>query len=350
MRKEIKIGIVSFITLLVFIWGYQFLKGKNVFEGTSTYYIKYNNIDQLEVASPVLVNGYKVGSVVNIKMDPADYTKLIVSINVKNEIKIPKNTNALITSMGLVGGKGIILQISGPCSGDNCAKSGEYLQGGTLSMLSSMVPEGEIDSYFSKIKSGLMSIVDTLSVEGKNNESVLNTKRILKNLAEITNNLQSILAANQQTVNASLSNINQFSANLKANNKNISDILSKLSGVSGDLDNAEIDSLSAKAAKTVVNLNENLKELENVLKKTNTTFNNLNGIVTDVENGKGSLGKLMKNDELYDNINLTLKHSNLLLQDMRLYPGRYFNLSLFKSKKSQYVKPEFDPALQPDQK
>ncbi|MEZ4907045.1 MAG: MlaD family protein [Saprospiraceae bacterium] len=298
------------------------------------------------MASPVLVHGYKVGSVVKINIDPKDFSKILVAIDVKDQIKIPKDSKAIISNMGLVSGKGVIIDINGQCDGDDCAQSGDYLQGEVLSMLGSMLPKNELDDYFQQIKKGVYSVMDTLQGDSANNQTIQNSKDILTNLVSITSHLEKILSQNERNLQLSVNNIEEFSSALKENNDDLNKIINDVASITGDLKASNIDSLLIVTKGAVSGLQENLVNLESVLKKTDNTFNNIDGVVKGINEGKGSLGKLIKDDELYDELNLTAKHTNLLLQDMRLFPGRYFNISLLKSKAKDYEKVEDDPGLQ----
>lgn len=346
MRREVKIGILALVVFLIFIWGYQFLKGKNVFERNNTFYIRYENVDQLEVASPVLVNGFKVGSVIKIKIDPEDYTRLIVTIDVNEKIKVPKGSRAIITSSGLVGGKVIMIDIKGFCEDDDCAQNGDFLKGEILSILGSMLPQNEIDIYFKKLSSGLIGVVDSLKNDEGGEKIINDTKTIISNLSSITTNLDALLKSNEKNLNATFDNIQKLTLALKSNDAKINSIIANINSITGTLKNSGIDTLVDDGRNTITNLNQNLMKLESVLNETDNAVKKIDGLLSGIEGGKGTLGKLIKDDKMYDELNMTLRHTNLLLQDLRLYPGRYFNLSLFKLKKPPYQKVENDPALE----
>ena len=346
MRREVKIGILALVVFLIFIWGYQFLKGKNVFERNNTFYIRYENVDQLEVASPVLVNGFKVGSVIKIKIDPEDYTRLIVTIDVNEKIKVPKGSRAIITSSGLVGGKVIMIDIKGFCEDDDCAQNGDFLKGEILSILGSMLPQNEIDIYFKKLSSGLIGVVDSLKNDEGGEKIINDTKTIISNLSSITTNLDALLKSNEKNLNATFDNIQKLTLALKSNDAKINSIIANINSITGTLKNSGIDTLVGDGRNTITNLNQNLVKLESVLNETDNAVKKIDGLLSGIEGGKGTLGKLIKDDKMYDELNMTLRHTNLLLQDLRLYPGRYFNLSLFKLKKPPYQKVENDPALE----
>lgn len=344
MKREVKIGILSLVVIFLLVWGLLFLKGKNFFEKNNTYYIRYDNVEQLEVASPVLVNGFKVGSVIKIKLDPKDYTKLIVTIDVSGKIKIPKDAIAILSNSGLVGGKVISIKLNGFCEGDACAESGDFLNGQVVGMLGSMLPEEELEAYFQKLKSGIVG--DSLKAADAGNQLVSQTKNIVSNLSSISDNLDELIKANSKSLNATFANLEKLTYTLKTNDQKINTIIDNINSLSRQLKNTEIDTLVGEGKVTVANLNSNLGQLKSVLNETDKTVKNIDSMLAGIEGGKGTLGKLIKDDNLYNELNTTLKHTNLLLQDLRLYPGRYFNLSLFKFKKQPYEKVENDPAFE----
>ncbi len=344
MSKEVKIGILALVTIVVFIWGYQFLKGKNLFSDVNEYHIVFNNVEQLEVASPVLVNGYKVGSVTKIRISPKHFSDVLVDINVNGDVKVPKGTRAVIINLGLVGGKAIQLEIDRDCNGDACAQSGSYLKGESRSMLSSMVPKSELDVYLNKIKT--VFIGDSIEGKTKTGDFVTEIAEIVKNLSSATAKLNSILAKTDKNIERSVANVQYLSTNLKNKSGKINEIIDNLSEISKELKSVDINSISRKTDKSIDGLSKSIESLNKVLKKTDGSIEDINKIVKNVENGNGSLGKLIKDEELYDKLDLTVKHTNLLLQDLRLHPERYFNISLFKGKSQEYKTEKNDPGLE----
>ncbi|HHH52420.1 MAG TPA: MCE family protein [Bacteroidetes bacterium] len=346
MGREIKIGIFTAGIIFLLVWGYSFLKGKNFFENNKEYYIRYENVDQLEVASPVYIHGYNVGSVTKIKIDPEDFTKILVIIDVKGSIKIPKDTKAIIVSLGLVSGKGIVLDVTHDCTGEDCAQDGDYLQGEVRGMLGSMIPETDLDLYMNKLQTGLKSAVDSISGPGDGTAFVNDAKKIINNLASITQKLDKILDKSDKNLENSIANVESLTKSLKNSDKKIEQIIDNLDVISENLKNANIDSLVINGNETVASLSSSIKNLKGVLVKADSSLDKIDNLVADVNKGKGSLGKLMKDDQLYNELDLTVKHTNLLLQDIRLHPGRYINISLLKGKGKDYKKPEKDPGLE----
>jgi len=345
MGREIKIGIFTAAVIFLLVWGYSFLKGKNFFENNSEFYVKYENVNQLEVASPVFIHGYKVGSVTKIKIDPEDYTKILVTVDIKGGIKIPKDTKAIIVSMGLVSGKAIVLDVTHDCEGEDCAQDGDFLQGEMRGMLGSMIPENELDLYLNKFKSGFQGMIDSISDGNDTVDFIADSKRIISNLSSITEKLDKILSKTDKNIENSVANVEALTQSLKASDKKIEAIINNLDIIAQNLKNANIDSLIINGNTAVSGLSSSIDGLKSVLTKADSSLNNIDKMIARIKEGKGSLGKLMKDDKLYDELDLTIKHTNLFLQDLRLHPGRYINISLLKGKGKKYEKVENDPGL-----
>ena len=139
MAKEIKIGILAFITLILIIWGYAFVKGENLFADNQNYYAYYNNVSELTVASPIMVNGMNVGTVKAIDLDPEDVNNIKVSMSIDKKIRIPKTTKALLKSASPLGGRIIELDFKKMCNGSNCAENGSEIEGVTVGLIGSLV-------------------------------------------------------------------------------------------------------------------------------------------------------------------------------------------------------------------
>lgn len=344
MIREVKIGIFGLVAVIILIWGYQFLEGKNIFEKNNTYHVRFDNINQLEVASQVLVNGFRVGSVTKIVMDPEDYTKLIVTIDVNKRIRIPKDSRVVITSSSLVGGRIVLIEMDGYCEGDDCAQSGDFLNGKSLSALGSMLPPEEVSEYLNVLQNALLGTVDSLKLDRESARFANNFTSIFNNLSSISYNLDLLLKNNVKSLTASFDNIESITYALKANEAKIAAIIDNISIVTNSLKSLEIDTLVDKGKLTLASVDSSLHQLQTTLINTGNSVSRIEGLLAGIEEGDGTLGKLIKDEKLYDELNNTLIHTNLLLQDMRLYPGRYFNLSLFKNKQP-YQKAENDPAF-----
>lgn len=304
--KEVKTGILALCAIALLIFGYSFLKGKNLLENDRTFYAIYDNVEGLIPSSPVTINGLVVGQVVSINF--ADSTgKLLVEFTVNRDFSFSRNSFAEVYGGGLIGGKS--LAINPKYEQGLEAKNRDTLPGRIEAGLLELVNQ-RLTPLQEKLEMAITD-ADTLfkSIVSENNKSNLDaifrdlsiTVREFKNTSKRLNN---ILVANEEKLNSSFNNFDKISTNL-----------SKVS-----------DSLSQ------VNVVKISKELEKVL----AGFDKLS---KDLDNGKGTAGKLLKDDKLYNNLIDTSKELELLLQDLRLNPTRYINVSVFGKKNKPYVKP-----------
>jgi len=353
MSKEIKIGILAIVGLSLLIWGYNFLKGQNIFKSQSVYYVKYDDIHQLQVSAPVYINGYQVGNVNKIEIDPANMQNIIISLEIRPEIKLPRNTVAQLYSSGLMGDMAIKLVYSGLCA-DDCINPGEFIQGTSLSFLSSFVQPEELDAYMVKLKSGMGGLLDTLNEimnepEFQNTEMgkiFLSLKSTIRNLEEGSQRINQIMAANSRALNDVSNNLAVITGGIADNQESINQTIQNLSTMTQSLADGGLEKTLDNTNAALEKLTEAGDQTSETLKSLDITSIKLNAMLEGINNGQGTLGKLMKKDDIYTELNSTLQNLDLLLQDFRLNPKRYVNVSVFGKKQKEYTVPEDDPALE----
>ncbi|BFM41468.1 MlaD family protein [Flavobacterium sp. CFS9] len=312
LTREIKTAILVIASILLFIWGYSFLKGKDLFTNYKTLYAEYDNVEDLSASAPVTINGLTIGKVTKITINEVT-GKLLVELQLKTDFPISKTSQASLYSPSLIGGKQI--KIVPNFADKELAADGQTLASVVEPGLKESLG-GKIEPIQVKLEKMLVNI-DNL-VSGLNN--VLDKKGqedLKKTLAELSQTMEqfhkasgsinTILDTNKGQINGVVSNFNKMSSNF---NK-ISDSLNK-----------------ADLGKTVRNLNQTLAKVD--------------GIMSNLNSGKGTAGKLLNDDALYNNLAKTSKELELLLQDVRLYPTRYVNVSLFGKKNKPYVAPTED--------
>ncbi|CAM1348786.1 MlaD family protein [Tenacibaculum crassostreae] len=309
MSKELKTGIVAVIVIALFIWGYNFLKGQDLFSANSRhFFVEYNNINGLNEASLVTINGLKVGKVDQIYFNENSDKKgnLIVKISLDTDFEFSKNSIAKIYSASLMGGQNLAIV---PKYDDEVAKSGDYLKGEVESDIFSSVGEklnpiqAKLENVLVGADSLLMGLNDVLDKKTRNElkGSFKELKGVVANFKNTLSTTNSLLSDNKTNLDSTLQNA-----------KNITDNFSK---ISEDL---------AKA-----NLGESAKKLE-------TTLTNLNGLLADMKSGKGTLGKLMTDEKMYTNLTNASKELEELLREMKLNPKRFVHFSLFGKKAKPY--------------
>ncbi len=317
LSKEFKTGVVFLGAIALFIWGYNFMKGRNLFEGNlTTFFSEYKNVRGLNSASKVTINGFQVGKVQNITFinDPSKKGLLLVEFSMEADFEFSKNSEVKIYSDGLMGGKAMAII---PSYEGEMAKSGDYLKGGIESDLFSSVSEklnplqAKIESMITEADSLLVGVNDILDVQTRRHlkNSMLQLDQSMTSFKAITNNLNDMLEQNKQTLKKTLDNAEQVTNEFSTLTKNI---------------------------------NSELKEAEiaTTVKGLQTTIENINSIVTNLDKGEGSLGKLLKDEKMYTNLTNASKELEELLREMKEHPKRFVHFSLFgKKDKAGYVEP-----------
>lgn len=343
MKREVKIGILTIIAIAAAIWGYKFLKGQNILSKSNIFYAVYQEVDNLEVSSPVLVNGLQIGTVQELYLNPNNPNEVIVVLDVRKDLKIPRNAMALLHTTSVLGGKAIVLKYSTICV-DDCAQSGDTLTGQFSGFVESVFPEETLEEYFTIIKRNIGAVMDTIghhfdSENGETKESISDIKTIISNLKTTTDNLNILIAASAGSLIKITSNLEGFTGNLKQNNERITEIMDNVSKVSKDLSEMQLAELGTKSSQAVDQLNSTLTNL-------NEAGEELKVIMNKFTQSEGTLGLLMNDPALYRNLDRTVKNLDFLLQDLRLNPKRYVNVSVFGKRQKEYVVPEDDPAME----
>lgn len=309
LTKEIKTAILVIASILIFIWGYSFLKGKDLFSSYKNYYVVYDNVEGLSASAPVTLNGLGIGKVNNISINRQG--KLVVEVQVKTDFPISKSSLLQVYEPGFIGGKQIAVV---PNLEDNImAKDGDTLQsairlgmiakaGGQLAPL-----QHKVEGTLTSADSLLTNVNSLLDAENKENLSIAIAEltQTMRTLNSASKTLDKMLATNQQNIDQMMNNLNKTSDNFVK--------------ISNSLTEADL----AQA----------VKDLE-------STLANVNKMMSDIESGEGTLGKLMKDEAMYNNLSAASKELELLLQDVRLNPTRYVNISVFGKKNKPYVAPQ----------
>ncbi|WP_271766845.1 MlaD family protein [Aquimarina algiphila] len=307
--REVKTGILAICAIALLIFGYSFLKGKNLLEDDRTFYAVYENVEGLIPSSPVTINGLVVGQVVSIKFADAK-GNLIVEFNVDSDFTFSKNSLAKVYGGGLIGGKSLaIIPVyeQGLDAKDKDTLPGK-IESGLLELVNDKLAplQEKLEAAITDADTLLTSVNGILNVDNKNNlNSIFKDLSItVKNFKSASGSLNTILSGNEGKLNNTLSNLDKMSTNL----------------------NKVSDSLAQ------INVAKLGRELEAVLA-------NFEKISKDLNAGKGTAGKLLKDDKLYSNLEKTSKQLELLLQDLRLNPKRYVHISVFGKKNTPYETP-----------
>ncbi|MCI1266343.1 MAG: MlaD family protein [Saprospiraceae bacterium] len=339
IASEVKIGILAAVTLAVLIIGYKYLKGSNVFDKSKIYYTTFSNVQMLDASAPVLTRGIKVGSVIKVALDPKNPDQVIVTMDVKSDIKLPQSARAVLVSTGLLGGKAIDLWFDHHCTED-CIPNRGTIPSEVKSMLSNMLPKDELEDYVQLLGKSLGNVFDTLSGPYSHSQVahiVNNLDATMRHLEQLSNQLNTLISLSSKNINQSLQNIDQLTTALAKNSNSIGASLNNIEGITKQLKDAD-------AGKLVGNANQAVGTLNTTIADGKKTLGELNNVLNQVQNGNGSLTKLIKDPSLYNNLDRTSKNLDLLLQDLRLNPKRYIHVSVFGGKGEKYEKITNDPA------
>ncbi|TRX35150.1 MCE family protein [Flavobacterium sp. ZT3R18] len=308
ITREIKTAILVLTSILLFIWGYSFLKGKDLFNNYKTFFVEYSNVEGLAPSAPVTINGLIVGKVKTITI--SDTGTLLVELQLSTDFPISKTSTATLYDGSLIGGKQIAVHPN--FKDKTIAENGDYLVGNTQASLMDSLG-GKLSPVAAKVEKVLTS-ADQL-IAGLN--TVLDAKGqedLKKTLAELSETM-----AQFHKVSLSANSI------LDENKGQLKGVVSNFNKVSSDFSKISDSLNKADLGKTVRNLNAALAKVD--------------GLMRDLDSGKGTMGKLLKDEALYKNLEKTSKELDLLLQDVRLNPTRYVNVSVFGKKNKPYVTP-----------
>ena len=331
MSNETKVAILAIVAIGLFYWGYRFVRGKNILSSSNIYFVEYNHINQLKKSSPVLINGFEVGFVADMYLKPDNHEVIVVKLDLRKDIKVPDNTLAIIKDTGFMGGKAIILEYDTPCDlKGNCAESGSYLKGTTMGLLDSMVGEENLKSYMNVLKEGLKDVIDTLNrellsedAEGPVAESRRSLRSTRANLETSTGRLDGILAQSSGNINGTLANLRSITDNIAASNEKIDQIIGNANRLTNDLAEADLK-------KTVQEIGNALDQLNATLHSADSAVAGVAMAIEKINNGEGTIGKLLNDEELYVRLNNLSIQTDSLVEDFQDRPYRYMP---FKSRK-----------------
>lgn len=310
ITREIKTAILVIASLLLFIWGYSFLKGSDLLSNYRTFYIEFDNVEGLSPSAPVTISGLAVGKVTAITLHH-ETAKLTVEIQIKSDFPISKSSVVNLYEPGFIGGKQ--LQIIPNLEDQTPAETGDTLKSGVVPGMLSAVGDKlapvqkKVELVLVSADSLIHNLNDVLDIKTKNNlkASIENLNATMANFSQASKSLNEIMANNKGRIDGIVTNFEKISSNFSK----VSDTIAK-----------------AKIGQAINNLEK--------------TLDGVNKIVKDLETGKGTMGKLLKDDAMYNNFTKTSKELELLLQDLRLNPTRYINVSLFGKKNKPYVAPK----------
>jgi len=304
ITREIKIGAFILIVLALFIWGLNFLKGINIFSSTRHYFLEFDNIGGLTPSAGVFVSGYKVGNVHDIYFKEDHSGKIMIEINVSDNVRIPKNSIAQIYNNDIMGTKAIRLIFSNDTIYHH--EKDTLLTDVEIGLMDQLMP------LKNKAEDVMISIDSLVHIAEKtfNARTVEDLQKTVSNIRNVSEGLSN----QNDRLNRIFQNFESISANLKSNGPKLSHILTNLSDVTDSIARSNVHHTLLQTQQAVTQLNEMLGK---------------------INQGQGTIGMLANNDTLYYNLESASKNLDLLLEDLRNHPKKYVHFSIFGKKDSR---------------
>lgn len=308
VSREVKTAILVIGAILLFIWGYSFLKGRDLFNSYRTFYVIYDNVEGLSPSAPVTLNGLVIGQVTGITFTD-EVGRLKIAMQVDTDFPISKTSNATLYEPGLLGGKqiAIIPDLKNKVEAEDGDQLTPGIKPGMLAVVGDQLAplQSKVEATVVSADSLLNNINNIFDARTQANlrTSIAELSATMREFSQISRSLNGIVAGNKKNIDGTLANLNHTAENFAA----ISDSINR------------------------ANLGQTVRKLEQSLA-------NVDKIMSDVQSGKGTLGKLLKDEGMYNNLNDASKELKELIRDVKLNPKRYVSISVFGKKQ-----PPFEP-------
>ncbi|RZK15683.1 MAG: MCE family protein [Pedobacter sp.] len=307
IKNETKVGILAAFAIALLIIGYNFLKGNSIFSSETTLFARYTRVDGLSVSKPVLINGYQIGRVAKLQLEPGGTILATLSINSKYDI--PENSIARLEGTDLLGSKAIVMSLG---NSKKMAEDGYTLNANVEKGLMEQVQpvQKKAELIIGKMDSILSSVNSILNPNFQKNvdKSFNSIAGTLASLENTSKKVDGLVGSESARIEAIFKNVEGITANLNNNNKKISDILTNINTVTDKF-------AAANFKQTLDNANNAIADLQSV--------------ISGIKDGKGSLGLLLNDDKMYQNLNNASKNLDELMIDLKANPKRYVHFSVF---------------------
>lgn len=307
IANETKVGIMAAISIALLIIGYNFLKGNAIFSNETVLYAKYSRVDGLGVSKPVLINGFQIGRVDKLQLQPDG--SILATLKIKGKYEIPKNSIAKLEGTDLLGSKAIVMELG---SGQDFAQDGDTLNANVAKgLLETVQPvQKKAELIIGKMDSILTSVNTILNPNFQKNvdKSFNSISATLASLESTSKKVDNLVGSEGTRIAAILSNVEAITVNLKSNNQKINSILNNVNTITDQV-------AAANFKQTIDNANKAMAEVQSIVSKVNS--------------GQGSLGMLVNDTKMYENLTNASKNLDNLMIDLKQNPKRYVHFSVF---------------------
>lgn len=311
LQKDIKVALLAIVSIVLFIIAYLFMKGTLLHSGDPKYAAVFKNVDKVKKSDRVFLSGVMIGMVDKIEfVDISKPEEVRVIFTADKKLKIPRDSKIQITSTSLMGNMGLILHLG---NSSEKLKELEEIEGlpenGILQSVSNEI------GPLAKSSDSLLRNVNTLFNRNQNENLYLTVNHMnatLANLNATLVNMNKMIENNQKPIHQTMVNFEKMSHSLAKKQDDINATINNIKEVTG------------KANQT---------DIAGMMQNLNKSVNELNGMLTELNQGQGSLGKIMKDPALYNNLNTTINNANELMIDFKANPKRYVGFSIFGGKK-----------------
>lgn len=314
LSSEAKVGIIGIVTILVLIWGINYLKGRNILNSTYTLQAHYMDSGGLEASSPVLMNGVKIGYVDEVILKPEEEFPIKVLLSIEKAYPLRKGSVATLASMDLLGTKGI--RIDPPADKESSGKMGLYSDNEHIRSAVEVDMLSRMQAQVMPVMERIGDLAESLDQVVQKMDTLLvsqTTQGILKHISDVSGELAASLGPGG-SLNESFSNLESFSSMLKEQEEEMASLVGNLNSISAAVDSAGLDRL----AEELISVSEQFNQL-----------------LTQVNSGEGSAGKLIYSDSLYTKLETLITDLDTLIRDLNENPGDYVQFSVFGKSKSK---------------
>lgn len=316
LSKEVKVGIVTTLAIGCFIYGFNFLKGRDLFSSQRKFYAVYNNIDGLVEANPLMINGFKVGIVGKIVLANDTSTSVIVTLLLDNDVKIPRNSVAKVVSSDILGSKAVQLILG---KGITYAESGDTLVSAQEDDLKTAVNktiaplQEKAVGLISSIDSVMVVVQQVFNESARQNlaKSFESIKLAITSLETTSYRLDTMVQSEKSKISSILSKVNTLATTLANNSDKLGNVINNFSNIS--------DSIAKSNLTSAIN-------------NADVALGQASQIMTKINSGQGTMGMLINNDSLYRKLDKSSEDLDKLLKDLRINPERYVRISVFGRK------------------